>query len=86
MLWRNKNFRAKNWWKGSDVVDLLIVHRQFRLSRVRHPEPFAKSKRGKQRRAARLFRVEEKLSHMEGDFDVELETSQQKSLVGGGCQ
>lgn len=59
MRWR------KGWWRPEcRVHGVLIVHRKFRLSRVRHPEPFSKSDRGRQRREERRHRREQEHSEV----------------------
>jgi hypothetical protein len=57
--------RAIDWWfrrKAGTFIwaDKLIIYRSFRLSSVRHPEPFNKTQRGEMRRATRKFRCAEK--------------------------
>lgn len=39
-----------------DIYEEFIVYKKFRLSKVHHPRPFNKSKRGQMRRAEKLFK------------------------------
>ena len=55
------------WWHFRNpwhVYDNFVVHKSFKLSRLRHDEPFAKRRAGKLRRAARHFRLEDKRSYV----------------------
>jgi hypothetical protein len=52
MLWRPSQ-RSRCRWHEHSINGVLVVHRQFRLSHVRHPEPFSKRDDGRLRREER---------------------------------